>query len=99
MCRMTADGSRIDGSDAATVSKEQEDFLVRFLQQGYNRDDDLREIKWEIEVIYNRLKTTIAWGHALAMNDTVFYLLNTSPNPHYPQGCQFGPCESADGRV
>ncbi|MDE1196161.1 MAG: hypothetical protein PW896_13540 [Pseudomonas sp.] len=99
MCRMTADGSRIDRGHSATVSKEQEDFLVRFLQQGYNRDDDLREIKWEIEVIYNRLKTTIAWGHALAMNDTVFYLLNTYPNPHYPQGCQFGPCESADGRV
>jgi hypothetical protein len=99
MCRMTADGSRIDRGHSATVSKEQEDFLVRFLQQGYNRDDDLREIKWEIEVIYNRLKTTIAWGHALAMNDTAFYLLNTYPNPHYPQGCQFGPCESADGRV
>ncbi|MNJ01034.1 hypothetical protein D3C73_1605370 [compost metagenome] len=49
--------------------------------------------KGELAVIYKNLKAEVAWGHALAMNDTAYYRLNCAPNPHYPARCAFGPCE------
>ena len=88
MCRITTDGSSLAGESSETeVVKDQVEHLVRFLQEGHNRDEDLLKT-------YKRLKKTIAWGHALDMNDTVYYQLNTQPNHHYPQRCMFGPCEA-----
>jgi hypothetical protein len=92
MCRMTIDGSSLrNGGSEAEVVEEQTRHLVRFLQEGYNRDKDLHKI-------YKRLKAEVALGYALAMNDTAFYQLNSLPNPHFPQRCQFGPCDGESGQ-
>lgn len=102
MCRITTDGSNLIGErNEADVVKEQEQHLVRFLQEGYNRDEDLQKAKakWDIQVVYNRLKRSIAWGWALDMNDTSYYQLNSLPNSHFPQRCQFGPCEAESSRL
>jgi hypothetical protein len=85
---MTADGSKLrDDSREAKVVERQAQHLVRFLQQGHNRANELIEI-------FSRLKKEIALGYALDMNDTVFYRLNSMPNSDFPQRCDFGPCES-----
>ncbi|MNO95829.1 hypothetical protein D3C76_874820 [compost metagenome] len=65
-----------------------------FLQLGFNRDQDLHRAKGELTAIYDRLKTDVAWGYALAMNDTGYYQCNIDCRPHYPQRCAFGPCDA-----
>lgn len=100
MCRMTTDGSSLVGErNEAEVAKEQEEHLVRFLQEGCNRDEDLKKAKWDIQVVYNRLKKNIAWGWALDMNDTTFYQLNSMPLHPYSQRCPFGRCEAESSRL
>jgi hypothetical protein len=92
MCRITTNGLSLAGESSATeVVKEQVQHLVRFLQEGHNRDEDLHRT-------YKRLKKIIAWGHALDMNDTAYYQLNSLPNSHFPQRCQFGPCEAESNK-
>ncbi|MNO06313.1 hypothetical protein D3C81_2280480 [compost metagenome] len=49
--------------------------------------------KAELVAIYQGLKSEIAWGYALAMNDTAYYQLNSASNFYYPDRCSFGPCE------
>ncbi|HEY0289380.1 MAG TPA: hypothetical protein VGC62_20630 [Pseudomonas sp.] len=86
MCRITVDGSSLRGDESeAQVVEQQVQHLVHFLQEGYNRDQDLHDI-------YKRLKKNIAFGYALDMNDTLFYRLHDLPNPHFPRRCEFGPC-------
>ncbi|WP_167519728.1 hypothetical protein, partial [Intestinirhabdus alba] len=50
----------------------------------------------QLSEIYQRLKTELelSWGYALAMNNTPWYNLNRAPNPHFPQRCEFAPCET-----
>ncbi|ENU2137315.1 hypothetical protein [Klebsiella michiganensis] len=78
--------------------QEQERQLREFLQEGFNRDDDMNRKAAELLVmqIFNRLKTEqeLSRGYALAMNNTDWYNLNRAPNPHFPQRCEFGPCEA-----
>lgn len=94
LCRMTADGiSLAQGGNELVVVKQQEQHLVNFLQEGVNQDQELYKAKGELTAIYDRLKETVAWGYALAMNDTEYYDLNRVANPHYPRRCTFGPCE------
>ncbi|MNB92285.1 ATPase [Pseudomonas sp. ACN5] len=94
MCRMTPDGESLaSDNDAALVVKQQEQHLVNFLQEGINRDQDMYKAKDELAVIYKNLKAEVAWGYALAMNDTVYYRLNSVSNSHYPARCAFGPYE------
>lgn len=96
MCHMTVDGSSLVGATpAAEVVREQEAHLVRFLQEGYNRDEGLKKAEQELMLVYNRLKKTSAIGYALAMNNTSYYKFNSGPNYNYPQRCVFGPCASA----
>lgn len=92
-CRINRDGLNMasDGDEFGTIS-QQEDHLVRFLQEGRSRDQDMYKAKAELAAIYDRIRTDAAWGYALAMNDSIFYQLNSFPNPHYPQRCKFGPC-------
>jgi hypothetical protein len=99
-CRMAPDGKNLaSNDDEALVVERQEQQLINFLKEGINRDQDLYKAKQEIAVIYNNLKAEIAWGYALAMNDTVYYRLNSSPNPHYPTKCSFGPCEDSSVKL
>ncbi|MNJ32813.1 hypothetical protein D3C77_274880 [compost metagenome] len=94
LCRMTKDGfSLATGKNKSVVVAQQEQQLVNFLQEGINRDADLYKAKKELTMVYDRLKSDIAWGYALAMNDSVYYQLNSLSNPHYPKRCDFGPCE------
>lgn len=99
MCHRTPDGSGLaqDGEEE-TVAKEQERQLREFLQEGFNRDDDMNRKAAELLVmqIYDRLKTEqeLSWGYALAMNNTDWYNLNRAPNPHFPLRCEFGPNEA-----
>lgn len=97
LCRMTRDGSSLvrGGDEAATVSRQRLQ-LVEFLQEGFNRDQDLRKAEQELAAVYDRIRTEIAWGYALAMNDTPYYQLNIGSNPHYPKRCTFGPCEAEE---
>ncbi|MFJ4431344.1 hypothetical protein ACIPZG_10260 [Pseudomonas sp. NPDC089395] len=98
LCRLTVDGSSLaKNADEVTIEKEQEQHLIDFLQLGFNRDGDLHKAKNELVSIRQRLKTEIAWGYALAMNDTWYYRLNSASNPHYPQRCHFGPCDERLG--
>ncbi|MBC3948674.1 ATPase [Pseudomonas folii] len=95
LCHMSADGSSLTGAtSAAEVAREQEAHLVNFLQEGYNRDDELIKARQELVQVYNRLKKTSAIGYALAMNNTSYYKFNNEPNYNYPQRCVFGPCAS-----
>lgn len=94
LCRMTADGVSLSQDDnESAVVEQQEQQLIKFLQEGINQDQELYKAKGELTAIYDRLKETVAWGYALAMNNTEYYALNRAPNPHYPQRCTFGPCE------
>ncbi|WP_449104525.1 hypothetical protein [Pseudomonas mohnii] len=93
-CRMTSNGESLaSGNDEVSVVRQQEQHLVNFLQEGINRDEDMYKAKHELTVIYDGLKSGIAWGYALAMNDTYYYRLNSLANPNYPGRCAFGPCE------
>ncbi|WP_341522087.1 hypothetical protein AABC73_01035 [Pseudomonas sp. G.S.17] len=93
MCRITANGSSLRGENSeAEIVKEQAQHLVRFLQEGHNRAQDLLNI-------FKRLKKEIALGYALDMNDTEFYQLNTMPNPDFPKRCDFGPCGTELGQL
>ncbi|UVJ46133.1 hypothetical protein NVV94_11660 [Pseudomonas sp. LS1212] len=95
LCRMTPDGVSMSQDDNEfAVAEQQEKYLVSFLQLGFNRDQELYKEKSELAVIYDRLKTEVAWGYALTMNDTFYYQLNTGSNTHYPQRCNFGPCNA-----
>jgi hypothetical protein len=100
MCRITSDGtSPQNAGTELAVAEEFEQQLVDFLQEGFNQNDKLYKAKRELTVIYDRLKKTIAWGYALAMNDTEYYQLNSVDNPHYPQRCTFGPCEEQPSQL
>lgn len=100
LCRMTRDGSSLarGGNEAAVVAQQRQQ-LVDFLQEGFNRNTDLYKAEQELAAIYDRIRPEIAWGYALAMNDTIYYQLNSGPNPHYPQRCAFGPCDAEDSRI
>jgi hypothetical protein len=94
MCRISRDGSSAAvGGNADTVADEQEGHLIRFMQEGYNRDEDFLNVKWDIQVVKARLKSEPALGYALALNDTVFYSLS---GQSYSQrrSCEFGPCQA-----
>ena len=103
MCHRSKDGSDLaHNDDEALVLKEQERQLLEFLREGFNRDQDMKRRAAELAVqelseIYYRLKTEqeLSLGYALAMNNTRWYNLNRAPNPHFPQRCEFGPCEAA----
>ncbi|OWP49776.1 ATPase [Pseudomonas nitroreducens] len=100
LCRMTRDGSSLaQGGNEATVVAGQRQQLVDFLQEGFNRDTDLYKAERELAAIYDRIRTEVAWGYALAMNDSMYYQLNTGVNPNYPQRCTFGPCEAEGPRT
>ncbi len=99
LCRMTADGTSLARADnELEIMEQQEQHLVSFLQEGINQDKELWRAKSDLTAIYDRLKETVAWGYALAMNDTKYFDLNRVHNPHYPQRCIFGPCESKSSR-
>ncbi|AVE76336.1 hypothetical protein [Klebsiella michiganensis] len=102
MCHRSPDGADLAqvGSEQQ-VAAEQERQLREFLQEGFNRDLEMDRraaelAALELSEIYHRLKTgqELSWGYALAMNDTFWYSLNRAPNPHFPQRCEFGPCEA-----
>ncbi|HDX2699840.1 TPA: hypothetical protein RN976_004005, partial [Escherichia coli] len=101
MCHRSRDGSDLaKNGDEELVVKEQERQLTEFLQEGFNRDQDMKRraaelAALELSEIYYRLKTgqELSWGYALAMNNTPWYNVNRAPNPHFPQRCEFGPCE------
>ncbi|MGO4005130.1 hypothetical protein ABVN23_29200 [Pseudomonas fluorescens] len=93
---MSADGQNLaKGKDEALVVDEQEQHLIRFLQEGLNRDQDMHDAKKQLVAIYGNLKSEVAWGYALAMNDTFYYRLNSAQNPSYPARCEFGPCDES----
>ncbi|WP_255485549.1 ATPase [Cronobacter sp. JZ38] len=62
----------------------QESELRTFLQEGLNRDD-------ELEIIKSRIRDQVAWGYALAMNNTYDYKLAQGTNPLYPRMGESGP--------
>jgi hypothetical protein len=94
-CRMTPDGSNLaETEDVYLIVELQEQKLVEFLQEGFNRDQDLHKAKRELSVIYDRIRPDVVWGYALAMNDTPYYQCHSIDNNRYPGGCGFGPCES-----
>ncbi|MCZ7841438.1 ATPase [Leclercia adecarboxylata] len=81
-----------DGTDLAlshSMSEDaleawQESELRTFLQEGLNRDD-------ELDIIKSRIRDQVAWGYALAMNNTYDYKLAQGTNPLYPRMGEFGP--------
>jgi hypothetical protein len=62
----------------------QESELRTFLQEGLNCDNDL-------DIIKSRIRDQVAWGYALAMNNTYDYKLAHGTNPLYPRMGEFGP--------
>jgi hypothetical protein len=93
-CRMTPDGSNLaETEDEVLIVEQQEQKLVDFLREGFNRDQDLNKAKRELSVIYDRIRPDTVWGYALAMNDTPYYQCNSLDNHRYPHGCTFCPCE------
>jgi hypothetical protein len=94
-CCMTPDGSNLaEGENELEVTERQEQQLVGFLQEGFNRDQDLHRAKRELAIIYDRIRPGAVWGYALAMNDSFFYQLNSLDNNLFPGRCTFGPCEA-----
>lgn len=93
LCRLSENGSDLaaDGN-VSSVAESNEAHLIRFLQEGHNRDDDLRKAKWNIQVVKARIKNDANLGYALALNDTSYYSL-TSELSTIRQACEFGPCE------
>jgi hypothetical protein len=80
LVHMTSDGTSLVGRRAAAdVVREQEEHLIRFLQEGYNRDEDMTNAKRALEIVYNRLKKTSTVGYALDMNDSLYYRCHTGP--------------------
>ena len=77
------------------MDDEQEQNLIGFLQEGLNRDQDMHDAKKQLVAIYGNLKSEVAWGYALAMNDTFYYRLHSAPNSSYPARCEFGPCDES----
>jgi len=92
LSRMTPDGKKKETNNDASLIEQQEQNLVDFLKEGINRDGDFYKAREELAAIYNGLKINPALGYALAMNDTVYYRLNSISNPNYPVRCLFGPC-------
>ena len=107
MCHRSQDGSDLaQNRNEESVVKEQERELLEFLQEGFNRDQDMRRkandfAALELSEIQDRLKTAqeISRGYALAMNNTHWYNLNRAPNPHFRQHCEFGPCEAITTQI
>lgn len=99
MCHRSADGSDLvlGGSEEA-VENAQVQQLREFLQEGFNRDEEMdrKAASLIITDIVARLKTPheLSVGYALAMNNTPYYNLNRAPNSHFPQRCEFGPCDA-----
>ncbi|MBY4836662.1 ATPase [Pantoea sp. DY-15] len=81
--------------DADNKAEEMEETIIDFLQEGFNRDKDLKDIKARLIVsnIYKGLKESPASGYALAMNNTMDYKLAQGVNLHYPQMGDFGPLD------
>ncbi|MFJ3487339.1 hypothetical protein ACIPL1_28545 [Pseudomonas sp. NPDC090202] len=98
MCRMTVDGSKLPGN-SEKVSEDQKEHLIRFLQEGRNRDVELRDIRNGLANIYNGLKIEPALGYALSMNNTYYYQLNCDANPHYPVRCDFGDLAESSNKI
>lgn len=102
MCHRSPDGADLaQGGSEQQVAAEQERQLREFLQEGFNRDGEMDRRAAELAAlklteIHNRLKTEqeLSWGYALEMNNTHWYDLNRAPNPHFPQRCEFSPCEA-----
>ena len=100
LCRLSEDGSDLaQDLNESFVEGEQEKQLVGFLQLGFNVEDELYRARRELISIREGLKLEASWGYALAMNNTIFYRLNTKTNPHYPHRCSFGPCEEGLGHL
>ncbi|WP_218646638.1 hypothetical protein, partial [Pseudomonas umsongensis] len=94
-CRMTPDGSNLaEAEDELLIIEQQQQKIVDFLREGFNRDQDLHKAKRELAVIYDRIRPGVVWGYALAMNDTPYYQGNSIDHHRYPDGCTFGPCEA-----
>ncbi|SEN66215.1 hypothetical protein SAMN04487857_1333 [Pseudomonas sp. ok272] len=99
LCRMTADGRQLHSDDnQLAIIEQQEQHLVNFLKEGFNRDQDLYKAKAELATIYDRLKSDVTWGYALAMNDSAYYKCNTGHNAHYLQRCTLGSFEQQPSR-
>ncbi|MHC6225419.1 hypothetical protein ACYU03_11710 [Pseudomonas sp. X10] len=93
LCRMTPDGSTLaSSSNEFSTADAQEQHLVNFLKEGFDRDHDLLKAKEELLAIRGRLKVEVAWGYALAMNDSFYYRVNSIADVHYCRRGSFGPC-------
>jgi hypothetical protein len=91
MCRISKSSHKMsNGPESAAVVKAREEHLVRFLQEGLNRDADLDHAKRQVHVIHGRLKSKTTYGYALAFNDTSYYLLQGSGITRL-LNCEFGP--------
>lgn len=96
---MTPDGSSLTTAENEfLIIEQQEQKLVDFLREGFNRDQDLLRAKRELSIIYDRIRSGVAWGYALAMNDSPYYQINSDDNFHYPSHCSFGSCETETDR-
>lgn len=94
-CCMTPDGSNLaESGNELEVTERQEQQLVKFLQEGFKRDQDLHRAKRELATIYDRIRPAAVLGYALAMNDSFFYQFNSLDNSLFPGRCTFGPCEA-----
>lgn len=95
MCRIDENGLKTSTADDlfAEVAAA-EAHLIRFLQEGYNRDLDMLEAKQRIRAVYARLKKKSTLGYALALNDTAAYRFGHNDNPSFPHRCAFGPCDA-----
>lgn len=90
MVHRSSDGSSLSDSipmSESEITLLQESELRTFLQEGMNRDDELDKIK-------SRVRIEIAWGYALAMNNTYDYKLAQGRNPFYPKMGEFGPLDN-----
>jgi len=91
LSRVSRDGtSLVKDSDVHAVVRRKEQELIEFLQLGFNRDEDLLRERARVEEVFESLKG-ISWGYALAMNDSIYYRLNTGANPSYPESRSYGP--------
>ncbi|WPN51992.1 hypothetical protein QMK52_24270 [Pseudomonas sp. P9_2] len=93
-CRISPNGTNLASEESEVeIVQKQEQHLINFLREGINSDQGFHDAKRELMAVYNRLRTEVAWGYALAMNDTHYYKINHGSNFRYPQNCTFGPCE------
>ncbi|CAG8863305.1 hypothetical protein PS627_00241 [Pseudomonas fluorescens] len=85
-CRITANGESMASEESEVdVIQLQERYLVDFLREGFNRDQDLHRAKQELAAVYDRLKAESTRGFALAMNDSIYYKIHDRSN-----SCYFG---------